>query len=605
MDVITVDFETYYDRAYSLSKITTEEYVRHDNYETIGVSVKVNDGKTLWYSGPDSGVRTFLGQFDWEHSTAVAHNAVFDMAILSWRYDVRPKRIMDTLSMARALGHGSVSLKSLAEYYGLGVKGTEVVNALGKRRVDFTPAELAAYGDYCCNDTNLTYELLLTLLAGGFPASELKLIDLTIRMFTEPTLELNPLMLGMHKGVVAQTKAQLLATLGADREAIGKNDFLATELVKAGVVPPTKISPTTGKEAYAFAKTDEEFTNLLEHPSFRVQALVAARLGVKSTLEETRTQRFIDICARGLLPIPLRYYAAHTGRWGGDDKVNLQNLPRGSTLKKAIQAPEGYVLIDSDSSQIEARTLAWLAGQDDLVAAFDAGEDVYRMMAATIYNKALVDVTKLERQTGKATILGAGYGMGAERFQVQLKSFGVETSIEECRRIITVYRETYPQITALWKQAEKAIEAMAGNQSAPLGREGVLTVCGADGVRLPNGLFLRYPRLRREALKGDTKVGYVYDSRRGRAVVANRIYGPKLVENACQALARIIIGEQMLRIARKYRVVMTVHDSVCAIVPTDEEEAAKANIAMFMRLRPAWGMDLPLDCEVKSGPTYG
>jgi DNA polymerase len=605
MGVITVDFETYYDRDYSLSKITTEEYVRSDRYETIGVSVKVNDGNTLWYSGPDSGVRNFLSQFDWAHSAAVAHNAMFDMAILNWRYDIRPKRIMDTLSMARAMGHPSVSLKSLAENYNLGVKGTEVASALGKRRIDFTPAELLAYGEYCCNDTNITYDLLRVLVAEGFPKSELKLIDLTIRMFTEPTLELDSLLLGMHKGRVEQAKLVLLNTLGADREAIGKNDFLAEELFKAGAPVPTKTSPTTGKKVYAFAKTDTKFTDLLEHPSPRVQTLVAARLGVKSTLEETRTQRFIDIAARGALPIPLRYYAAHTGRWGGDDKVNLQNLPRGSTLKRAIMAPKGFVLIDSDSSQIEARTLAWLAGQDDLVAAFAAGEDVYRLMASAIYNKPLANVTSVERQTGKATILGAGYGMGAARFQTQLMSFGVAATIEECERIIVVYRTTYPKITELWSQAADAIRAMDRDQSTPFGRDGVLVVSGRDGIKLPNGLSLRYPALRHEMVDGGTKGTYVYDSRKGRSTVPNRIYGPKLVENACQALARIIIGEQMLLVARRYRVVMTVHDSVCAIVPKGEEATAKDNIAMFMRIRPSWCMNLPLDCEVKSGPTYG
>jgi DNA polymerase len=177
-----------------------------------------------------------------------------------------------------------------------------------------------------------------------------------------------------------------------------------------------KKSLATGRQTYAFSKTDEEFKALLEHPDTQVQALVAARLGVKSTIEETRTERFIGIALRGPMPVPLRYYAAHTGRWGGDDKLNLQNLPRTSPLKKAILAPYGYVIIDSDSSQIEARTLAWLAGQDDLVEAFDRGEDVYRIMASAIYLKAIEDVTKDERFVGKTTILGAGYGMGAAKF---------------------------------------------------------------------------------------------------------------------------------------------------------------------------------------------
>ena len=142
----------------------------------------------------------------------------------------------------------------------------------------------------------------------------------------------------------------------------------------------------------------KEFKHLLTHQDERVQSLVAARLGNKSTLEETRTQRFIDIAKRGLLPVPVRYYAAHTGRWGGDDKINLQNLPsRGANanmLKRGIIAPQGHSIIDADSAQIEARVLAWLAEQDDLTEAFAKGEDVYKNMASRIYGVAESDVTK-------------------------------------------------------------------------------------------------------------------------------------------------------------------------------------------------------------------
>ena len=194
------------------------------------------------------------------------------------------------------------------------------------------------------------------------------------------------------------------------------NDKFAALLGKY-VEPPKKISARTGKEAWAFAKTDEEFKKLAEHENENVRDLVNARLANKTTLEETRTQRFIDIANRGLMPVPLRYYAAHTGRWGGDEKINLQNLPsRGENankLKKSIIPMEGYTIIDADSSQIEARILAWLAEQDDLVEAFENGEDVYKIMAKSIYGKPVEEIKKEERFVGKTTILGCGYGMGA------------------------------------------------------------------------------------------------------------------------------------------------------------------------------------------------
>mgnify|MGYP002737181755 CR=1 FL=1 len=604
MTIITVDFETYYDRGFSLSKITTEEYIRDELFEVIGVAVKVDEGRTEWFSGPKEATKKWLDQFPWGEATAVAHNAVFDMAILSWIFDIKPKRIADTLSMARAK-HGTEvggSLKALAEHYKLGVKGSEVLNAIGKGRLDFTPEELARYGEYCVNDVELTYDLFAAL-AQDFPIVELKLIDLTIRMFTEPVLGLDYYILTSHLGKVRQNKAALMEQIEANVEQLMSNGQFAELLKSVGVVPPTKISPTTGKETYAFAKNDEAFKALLEHEDPTVQALVAARLGVKSTLEETRTERFMEISQRGTLPIPLRYYAAHTGRWGGDDKVNMQNLPRGSALKSAIAPPPGYLFIDSDSSQIEARTLAWLAKQDDLVDAFERGDDVYKIMASAIYNKPIGSITKDERFVGKTTILGAGYGMGAKKFRAQLKNFGVDLPQDECDRIIRVYRETYPKIPELWREAGDALDAIANNQVAPLGREGVVEVDGYKGIRLPNGLYLKYPNLRWHFQDGKQEM--IYDTKKGKAVIPNRIYGGKCVENVCQALARIVIGEQMLMIARKYRVVMTVHDAIGCIVPREEGERAQEFVEMCMRIRPKWAPGLPLNCESHLGDTYG
>jgi len=605
MNLITIDFETYYDRDFSLSKMTTEEYIRSELFETIGVAVKVDDGETEWFSGTEKETWKFLRKFDWANSIALAHNAMFDMAILNWRYGISSKKIADTLSMARAI-HGTEvggSLGVLVQHYQLGEKGTEVVNALGKRRIDFSDDDLSRYAGYCINDVDLTYALFGCLVS-NFPISELNLIDLTIRMFSEPVLELDTGVLQQHLTNVQESKARLMEGIDESKDMLMSNPQFAELLRAQGVEPPMKISPTTGKETFAFSKTDEEFKALLEHEKETVQALVAARLGVKSTIEETRTQRFIEIAGRGTMPIPLRYYAAHTGRWGGDDKVNMQNLPRSSPLKRAILAPQGHMMIDSDSSQIEARTLAWLAEQNDLVDAFDRGEDVYKIMASAIYGKPVDQITKDERFVGKTTILGAGYGMGAKKFRAQLKNFNVDLPQEECERIITVYRQTYPMIPMLWREAGNALLAIANGQSAPLGRPDVLVVEGTKGIRLPNGLYIKYPNLRRWTNESG-KEELVYDTKRGKAVIPNRIYGGKVIENVCQALARIAIGEQMLLIAKKYRVVMTVHDAIACIVPTAEAETAREFVEMAMRIRPKWALDLPLNCESGVGLSYG
>jgi DNA polymerase len=283
-------------------------------------------------------------------------------------------------------------------------------------------------------------------------------------------------------------------------------------------------------------------------------------------------------------------------------------------------APEGYTFIDCDSSQIEARTLAWLAGQQDLVEFFDKNNaevaagvekenmqyDPYKIMASQIYGKPVNELNEYpERFVGKMTILGAGYGMGALKFQAQLKTMGVDLPLEECERIIHVYRATYPMIPLLWQQAGRALKAMMRNATAPLGCGEALTVCGTAGIKLPNGLSLKYPNLREKAMLGSSHKEMVYDTKKGRAVIPTRIYGGKLIENVCQALARIIIGEQMLMVARKYRVVMTVHDAVGVIAPIEEADKARAFVEACMRIRPRWATALPLNCESKMGASYG
>ena len=608
MDLITIDFETYYDKEFSLSNMTTESYIRDPQFEVIGVGIKVNNEPTEWASGTHEQIKTYLHTFNWEESMVLCHNTLFDGAILSWRFAVRPRIYTDTLCIARAL-HGvevGGSLKSLTERYNIGAKGTEVLSAIGKRRADFTPEELDRYGDYCVNDVELTYKLFSIFMQKEFPKQELKIIDLTLRMFIDPILELDTGLLESHLEDIKYRKDKLLIDAGVtDKKELMSNSKFAEVLKSLGVIPPMKTSLTTGKETLAFAKTDEAFKALLEHDDDQVQALVAARLGTKSTLEETRTQRFIDISKRGLLPVPVRYYAAHTGRWGGDDKINLQNLPsrgpNGKKLKRSIITPEGYTMIDCDSAQIEARVLAWFAGQDNLTEAFRNKEDVYVKMASTIYNVPEDEVTKDQRFVGKTTILGAGYGMGAVKFQAQLQSFGFDMDLHEARRVISIYREANWKISQVWREAQNMVHYLANGYTLQFGLEGVLEVYGYEkAIRLPSGLLLRYDDLKAE-YDGEGKLEYTYKTRRGRT----RIYGGKVIENVCQALARCIIGEQMLQIAKRHRVVLTVHDSVVCCVPDAEVAEAQAYIEECMSWTPDWAAGLPINCESGTGKSYG
>ena len=606
MDLITIDFETYYDRDFSLSKLTTEEYVRSDLFEVIGIGIKVNNGETEWASGTHTELKQWLQtSFRWADSFVLAHNTLFDGAILSWKFGITPYGWFDTLCMGRAL-HGvevGGSLKALAERYGIGQKGTEVINAIGKRRLDFTEAELARYGDYCINDVELTYKLFNKMLR-GFPKQEMKIIDLTLRMFTEPILELDTKLLEEHLREVQELKENLLLEAGVDKAELMSNDKFAEVLRGFGVEPPRKVSPTTGKETYAFAKNDEEFKALLEHEDPRVQAVVSARLGTKSTLEETRTERFLGIASRGSLPVPIRYYAAHTGRFGGDDRINLQNLPsrgkNGNKLKKAIVAPPGYVVIDADSAQIEARVLAWLAEQDDVTEAFAQGKDVYKKMASAIYGIPESEVTKDQRFVGKTTVLGAGYGLGAVKFQGFMTQAGVNMELEEARRIIDIYRRTNNKIALLWRQAQNMLVNLSRGDYAPLGRPGVLEVVPTErAIRLPSGLLMRYDDLRFD--QTDKGVEFHYKTRKGRT----RIYGGKVVENVCQAIARCIIAEQMVKISKRYKVVLTVHDAIAVCVRECDAEDAQQYVEQCMRWVPDWAKGLPVNCESGMGASYG
>lgn len=623
MDIVTIDFETYYDREFSLSKMTTEAYVRDPRFEVIGLSIKVNNHPTDWYSGSNPGA--FLRQLKYDSRAILSHNSAFDAAILSWHFGIKPKLWLDTLSMARGLGHAAttgLSLKALASYYRLGEKGDEVHHTLGKRRADFTPDEMARFGAYCVQDTDLTYALFRRL-AKGFPPSEIQLIDLILRMYTEPTIELDKSVLTNHLTDVVARKEAILAKFDNEdaRAILMSNPKFAEYLRSCGLEPPTKISKTTGKPTFAFSKTDKEFLDLLEHPDERVSAAAAARLGTKSTIEETRTASLLEVSKRGRLPILLNYYGAHTGRLSGGGGLNLQNLPRGGAIRRALVAPEGKTLVVSDSAQIEARVVAWLAGQHDLVQSFSQKRDVYREFASEVYGRPITKADKVERFLGKTCILGLGYSMGPARFRealaLGLGGMKLQITETEAKRIVDIYRNKNHKITSLWNRCSAALNRMLSGMDMEIAPEVLPSlVAKNDGIHLPNGMLIRYPALQ-ESGEG---VGYVYaaaprafqEATKAKVLGQSpdpakmtRIYGGKVVENIVQALARIVVTDQMLEIGRRYKVALQVHDEVVVVCDRDEAEECKAYVEEVMSKPPAWAPDLPVACEAAYGTSYG
>lgn len=623
MSFVTLDFESYYTKGLGFRTQTTEEYVRDRRFEVIGVGVRIDDAPTTWFSGTHAEVKEHLKKINWSEAALLAHNTLFDACILSWHFDCHPAYLYDTLCMARAI-HGveaGGSLKALALRYGLGEKGDEVIHAEGKRRLDFTEEELQRYGEYCKNDVNLTFDLF-QVLASAFPQNEMDLIDMTLKMFTEPVFHVDDALLQDRLIELKEEKMALLQTLMEQlkckdeeevRKKLASGKQFAAILTEHNIeVPmkPSKGKKSKGEMTYALAKNDEGFLALAEHDDEFIQQLCAVRLGTMSTLEESRIQRFIDTGKRnkGRLPIPLKYYGAHTGRWAGSDKVNFQNLPsrdkKKKTLKNAVIPPDDYVVINCDSSQIEARILVWLAGQEDVTQQFANGEDVYSVFATKIYGRTITKADPVERFVGKTCILGLGYGTGALKLQHTLKTSppGAIVTEDKAKEFVNTYRDSNDKVIALWKEGDKVIKDLAdwpeGKKPYYYGKNKCLQV-HPEGIKLPNGLMIRYPELHLNT--EESKSQYVYKSRKGPV----SLWGGTLVENVVQALARIVVGEQMLEIQKRYRVALTVHDAAVIVPLETEKDEAMKYVIECMSVPPEWARGLPVACEAKYGHSYG
>ena len=589
MQKIYLDFETYYDVQLTLTKMSTAQYINHPDFKVWGVGIKVEDNETEWYSEDET--PSVLEQIDWDNTAIVCHNTLFDAYILTQYFGYTPKYYYDTAAMSRGLyPNMSARLKDcVVREFPSDLskrKGEELVNAKGVRDLD--PELDTQIGGYCIQDVDLTYDLFQSYIT-NYPCKELHLIDLTTRLFVEPKLLLDRTMLIQYKDEMVERAHKVIQASGVERRVLSSQQKFAKHLESLGVTVPTKKSPTTGKQIPAFGKNDPAYIQMCNmYPEHR--ALWDAREVVKSRIEETRAQRFIDSCnPDGTFGVPLRYYAAHTGRFGGTDKINLQNLPRGSTLRRALTAPAGQVLYVADLSNIEARMLAWLAKEADLLDAFAQGRDVYCEFASQIYGRTITKDDKLERYVGKTAILGLGYGMGHQKFQATLKSGSpsVDVSDNTAAQIVTQYRAMYPRIPMLWARMKDLLFNMMSPNSYGTAY-GPLAV-KSRALELPNGMALSYPNLRYDAGQ------FLYNTNREMI----RTHGPRLTENVIQALARIVITDQMLDIQSlpEVDVVMQVHDEIIAIGSEVNADVTMNKIINIMRTPPEWCSNLPLDAE--------
>jgi DNA polymerase len=644
--IVTIDFETRWDsKDYTLSKMTTEEYIRDKRFKAFGLCVREfgSADDIRWVRGTD--LPEYFSGVDWGRTAVLAHNAQFDVSIIEWVYAVKPAFIFDTLSMARALRGVEVgnSLAKLAADFGLPAKGTAVYSTNGVHELEpHLERELA---EYCKHDVFLCEEIFKRL-AVSYPSKELRLIDMTLKMYTRPRLELDSQMLIKALTEEGELREGLLQKLGIQETELASNPKFADVLKSLGVTPPTKVSKTTSKTTFAFAKNDALFQAMLNGEREDVALLCEARLKVKSTTERTRAQRFLDISQRGKLPVPLSYYGALSGRWTAakGSAINMQNLKRGSFLRKAIMAPEGYQLVVGDLSQIEPRVLAWLADYEDMLDIFRAGGDPYAAFGAQMFN--IPGLTKDShpdlRQSAKSALLGCGYGLGWASFASQLltgflgappvryskdfaKALGVNSEYAQefaswdgndsklfdiphtcsdkellthalaAKAIIDTYRRTAWPIVSMWGLFSELIP-----RCLYLGKEYThkcLTFRKGE-IELPNGMKLLYPNLRLE--QGDNgKPQWVYGER------ATKLYAGKITNNVTQALARIVMTDGMLRVSKKYPIAGTVHDELIAVVPDEEVADAKTWVLAQMTMEPSYMPGIPLAADGGAHRRYG
>jgi DNA polymerase len=547
--------------------------------------------------------------------------------------------MIDAMAMARSLlGHQLVrfSLDAISKHLGLGQKTGALAKVIGLRRNDIINAGLwSEFVAYANQDNDLCEGIFLRLYP-EMPWSERRLMDMVLRCCICPRFVGDIGLLSQHLSDVKIEKAKLLENSNVDKIALMSAAKFSSALEALGVKVETKTSPTTGKLIPAIARTDAFMETLAEHPDVRVQALAAARIGLKSTLEETRTEKLLSIASLvwppniGTMPVPLRFGGAHTHRLSGDWGMNMQNLPtvRGSKgkskLRQSLKAPPSCKIIAADLGQIEARLTAWITGCSVLVKEFADKLDPYNGLASSIFNrpvnrKLVGTIDEIMGFIGKTGILGLGYGAGPAKFftmvETLARAMGIDLSAigwtqELADTSVEAYRTRYHMIQNGWRRLDVILrEAWYHGRPMPFGPVTVDFGC----VHLPNGMYLRYadPQEREGAWPdGRKRREFVY--RYGKE--NHTLYGAKFLENIVQALARIVVMNAALRIRDRGKLTphpedfffaLQAHDELVYVVHDDQVDVAKEIIHTEMVRRPSWAPDLPLTADIGVGDSYG
>lgn len=617
---IIADFETYWGPNYTLSKMTTESYIRDERFHAHGAGMKIGGNKSVWI--PSHMLKSVFQRTPWPDVALIGHHLNFDGGILAWRYGVKPRRYIDTLALSRtfvgphsprhSLEVASKLLCGLEKYPGFLKESYDVRELwpeLEAKLAHYCAGPISPCGQYA-GDVTLTDQIARKLLP-FVPALELDAMDWAIRIFTSPKVFFDREMLVRYHAEVKARRAAAMESIddlvidymvdhkvkvpkGKDPKltVVRSNDHYAALLRSLGVEPPLKwVSKPSkkhpdGHEAYAFAKTDEQHVALLDHDNEIVSTLVGVRMEMKSSIEETRSKSYLEVAERGSWPIHLNYAGAHTIRFSGGNGAggNPQNLKRGGTLRDAICAPPGRIFLVSDLSQIEARIALWIGmhmpeanGEAEALEVMRAGGDIYAYFGSIIYDMVITKKTHpYERQVAKSAVLGLGFGMGWERFIAYCKQNGILNMTEdEAKRIVKVYRSMFKGIAQSWKYIQNTFlpAMMAGRTVHFPSTEHSLVISendpvfGGPGILLPGGLHLMYPDLKRNE-RGEWSY---YKAGAGKPT---KIFGGFTLENIVQAVAGRILREHIIIIERgglNVDVPTNTHDELPTLIDDREE----------------------------------
>lgn len=620
---LSLDFETYFDPEFSLTKMTTEAYVRDVRFQTLCAGIYTPERGKGYI--PQDKLMGVLQGLDWSKITLIMHHAHFDGLILKHAYGIEPRGFIDTLSMARAINpFRPLSLSKLAAEYGLEEKSVPYDEFRGKHWSQMTEDLHRRLMEGAAQDAQLTFELATLMMQGtiptpeqkgyippvgfdpqlptangrypAFPREELPVVDMTVKMFTNPVLVGDTTALQKITMDEWTSKFDRLKALGVHEDLLSSNDKFAELLKQEGI----EVEYKDGKNGPipAVAATDQFMQELLSSDEDRVRELAQARVDVKSTIDATRSARLAAMSQRGALPVYLNYFGArNTGRWSGGDKVNFQNPRRGGAIVKAIKAALGYRLIVCDAAQIECRILNYMAGNRYVLELFRTGGDPYCALASEIFHRLITKLDDMERQIGKKGELSCGYGIGGPMFYTRLRAQGIDITLELAQQVVDTYRATHADVVDLWGEGDDMLQ-----DCHYMRRRDWRGLCQWDGdgrMYLPNGSWLVFNLEYKPAER---------QFYRRTAHGAKKIWGGALVGETIQALARVYLSQTLLRIKARNPLLMPAllkHDEAVYVVP---EAGLQSNLEIvqeeFCRV-PSWLKGIPLGCEIWESESYG